>query len=353
MQFPNNLNLKPANILKIAGLALVAIIVVTLAFRLIGSSVRSLSSTATKGVSQGMPAFDAVYSESADMAYSKTNSGVGGAVALSTRNVTSSITPSIAPMPNGPTIGDDAEEFEVTQYNATIETRNLEDSCAEITALKARDDVIFENASEYEQSCNYSFKVKRESVDEILGMIESMDPKELNANTYTIKQLVDDYTSEAEILEKQMASIEKILTDAVKSYDDISQLATRTKDVESLAKIINSKIEIIERLTQERINMNAQLERLERAKAEQLDRLDYTYFSVYVFENKYIDGQNLKDSWKAAVKSFVNDINEVVQDISINLVSLLFLILQYLIYIFIILIIVKYGWRLAKRLWLK
>jgi len=120
-----------------------------------------------------------------------------------------------------------------------------------------------------------------------------------------------------------------------------------------LAKIIDSKIGIIERLTQERININAQLERLERSKAEQLDRLDYTYFNVYVLENKFIDGDNLKDSWKIAVKSFIRDVNGVIQDITINLVSLLFLILQYIIYLFIILIVVKYGWRLAKYIWRK
>jgi hypothetical protein len=118
-----------------------------------------------------------------------------------------------------------------------------------------------------------------------------------------------------------------------------------------LAKIIDSKIGIIERLTQERININAELERLDRSKSEQLDRLDYTYFNVNVIENKFVDIQNLKDSWSTAVKSFVNDINKVLQDISINLVTLLFLALQYILYIFIILIIAKYGWKLVKYIW--
>src|SRR3989339_566326 len=123
--------------------------------------------------------------------------------------------------------------------------------------LKPREDVIFENASEYEKNCNYSFKVKRDSVKEILSIIESLDPKELNENTYTIK-------------------------------------------------------------------------RLNRSKAEQLDRLEYTYFRVYVFENKFIDREDLKDSWKTAIKSFVRDINKIAQDITINLAALLFLILEYI-----------------------
>jgi hypothetical protein len=295
---------------------------------------------------QGVPAFDADYSSVENMAYSKSEGGMG----LSIRNA---ISPSAAPDNNNTITGDNAEEFEVTQYSANIETRHLEEICGKVANLKSREDVIFVNADNYEKSCNYSFKVKHDSVAEILAVIKELGPKELNENVYTIKSLVDDYTGEMEILEKKMSSIEKTLADAVKAYDDVTGLATKTQDVESLAKIIDSKINIIERLTQERININAQLERLERSKAEQLDQLDYTYFNVYVLENKFIDGQNLKDSWKLAVKSFVRDINQVVQDITINLVVWLFLALQYIIYLFVILIIAKYCWQFAKKIWKK
>jgi hypothetical protein len=351
MQFPNNLNLKPANIFKIAGLALVVIIVITLAFRLIGSSFKSLTpgSNGRSVVTQ-----DAVF-DMDDEEYAMKDMGYGessGSVGLSIRNVIAP-EPSMPPMDNTATTGDDAEDFEVTEYGVNIETRHLEDTCKKVADLKSREDVIFENANEYERSCSYNFKVKHDSVDEILTIIEELDPKELNENTYTIKRLIDDYTSEVEILEKKMASIEETLNNAVSAYDDITDLATRTQDVESLAKIIDSKIRIIERLTQEKININAQLERINRSKAEQLDRLEYTYFNVRVVENKFIDGQNLKESWKVAVKSFVRDINTVAQDITINLVSLLFLILQYIIYLFIMLIIAKYGWKFAKNVWKK
>jgi hypothetical protein len=348
MQFPGNFDLKPANILKITGLALVAIIVIILAFRLIGSSFNSLSRKVglNNSASQGAPAFDSIsYLKSEEMA-----SGVsGGTASLSVRNV---VSPTI-PSPSNATTGDDAEALEVTEYNASIETRQLTDTCAKITAWKSRADVIFENANEYEHGCNYTFKVKRDSVVEILTALENLNPKELNASTYTIKNLVDDYTSEVEILKKKQSSIEETLTDAVDAYNGITKLATRIQDVESLAKIIDSKIGVIERLTQERINVNAQLDRLERSKAEQLDRLDYTYFNIRITENKLIDGQNLKDSWKTALKSFVRDINVFIQDITVNLVALLFLALQYIIYFFILLIIAKYGWQLAKHIWLK
>jgi hypothetical protein len=335
MQFPNNLNLKPANVLKIAGLALVAIIIIVLAFRLIGSLFKT-SSSQTGGQS---------LSSRGEIAYDKTEE-----MALSIRNVAS---PAVAPTQNNAVKGDDAEEFEVTEYNATIETRDKDKNCALVAGLKAQADIIFENASEHDRGCNYTFKVKKNKVNEVLLIIKNLKPQELLENVYTIKQVVNDYTSETEILTKKLASIDETLNKAVSAYDNVTVLATRVQDVESLAKIIDSKINIIERLTQERININSQLERIERVKAEQLDRLEYTYFQISIFENKFIDGENLRASWKAAVKEFVRDINQVIQDISINLVALLFYVLQYVIYFLILLVIVKYGWRVVKYIWRK
>ncbi|MHB8831085.1 MAG: hypothetical protein ACYC44_03165 [Patescibacteria group bacterium] len=351
MNFFERYNLKTSNVLKIAGLTLLAIIVLVVAFRLIGSSFNSVfEKTKTASMpSQGVPVYDYA---NGSMAAQKAGYGGESAIGLSTRNITA--TPSTAPIyGNSGTTGDTAENFEVTQYSATIETRQLDNTCATITGLKAREDVIFENSSEYDHGCSFVFKVKRDKASEILALIKGLNPKDLSENTYTIKNLVDDFTGETEILEKKLASVDETLKKAVTAYDDVTVLATRVENVESLAKIIDSKINLIERLTQERININSQLERLGRSKAEQLDRLEYTYFRISVSENKYIDWQSLKDSWKTTIKQFVRDCNQIVQDITINLVALLLLALQYAIYLFILLIIVKYGWQLVKYIWKK
>jgi len=245
------------------------------------------------------------------------------------------------------------EAYEIKEYNARIDTRNFEDTCYKIANLKVREDVVFENSQEYESSCSYSFKVEADSVDEILALIEELDPRELNENAYTIKELVDDYTSEVEILEKKMASIDATLSSAIEAYDEITVVAKNSRDAQSLATIIDSKIKIIEKLTEEKINITAQLDRLNRAKAEQLDRLAFSYFNVNIFEIKYFDGQALQDSWRSAVKSFVFEFNKIVQDLSINLVLLVVKVIQFAIYALIILLVVKYGWRISKWIWQK
>jgi len=267
---------------------------------------------------------------------------------LSARNVAS------APIyEKGVVSGNTAENFEVTEYNATIETRRLKEDCAKIHALKALDYVIFENSNEYDDGCGYYFKVESAKREEVLGIIRKMDPKNLAENIQTIKDQIDDYTSEEDILKKKKETIESTLNDAINSYNEIAKIATSQRDAESLARIIDSKIRIIESLTQQRIDISAQLERLGRAKSDQLDRVKFTYFQVNISENKYIDGESLRDSWKLALKEFIVDMNRILQMISIGLIALVFGIIQYGLYLILVAFAAKYAWSFLKKIWLK
>lgn len=344
MQFLKDIDFKkPLNLFKAAVVGLFGVVALVFVFSLINSSVRpfltigkgeSVSSVAPSfygGVSMGEVAMD---------------SQKGMPIAdLSYRN--------FAPTPSQTTIGNTAEDFEITDYSAVIETGKKAEVCSQIASLKSLKHVIFESAQESDHNCNYTFKVEHARAGEVLAVIKDLDPRDLSENTRTIKSQIDDFTSQTEILEKKRASIDETLKNALTAYDQITALAVKTQDASSLAKIIDSKVQLIERMTQERININQQLDYLTRAKTEQMDRLEYTYFSVSVYENKYLDGKNIKDSWQAAVKNFVFTVNRAIQDASINLVGLLFVLIPYFIYALIVLVAAKYGWRLVKYIWKK
>jgi len=339
MEWLKKLNLKGSDILKLAGLAIVGIILVAAAIRLIGGAVDSV---------RARRAQDTVFSTlSAITTGGSVSYKESAAQDLSIRNVAG--TP-IAPSYNG-TAGADAEAYEITDYRANIESRDAVKTCGEISALKSRDDVIFESSSEYDRGCDYAFKVKKDSAAGVLEFVKGLDPEELVESTQTIKNTVDDFTSQTEILTNKLKAIDETMAKAMTAYDEVTVLATKAQDAGSLAKIIDSKVNIIERLSQERINISAQLEQIGRAKAEQLDRLDYTRFSLGVRENKYVDGDNLKESWRSSLRNFVQDVNRIAQDLSVNLVAWSLALVQYLVYFFILLFVAKYVWRLAKRIW--
>lgn len=353
----------PQNILKAAVTVLVGLILISIVFSLVGKPVKyALRGAGTMVSTQGVsaPAYDPGYADE-DYAYEEETAmmeaaydggyGEGGGAMLSARNVTAS-TPRPRPEPDG-TVGGDAEDFEVTDYNVSIETRDRDKTCGEVADLKVLDYVVFERVENHDRRCNYTFKVEHERVEEVLETLEALDPKELSENTYTIKRQLDDFTSETEILEKKLASIDETLESALDAYDEITRLATSAQDATALAKIFDSKINIIERLTQQRINVAAQLERMGRNKAEQLDKLDYTYFYVDVYENKFVDGEQIVDDWKYALRDTVREINSTLQKVTLGLVTLVFLIAQWLLYALILLVVVKYSWKVAKYVWKK
>lgn len=315
---------------KVAGLAILGVIILAFVISLLGSSVRTLSKGTGFGVAQMMQ--PASYDT--------------GMPELSMRNIAP-----VPPMPGG--TGNDAEAYEVSDYNATVETRDLTEACVTMRKLKDLDYVIFESAHESDTMCTFGFKVTHAHVEGVLAFVKELDPKDLSENTYTIKNQVEDFTSETEILQKKLASIDATLAGALDAYDDITRLATDTKDVESLAKIIDSKIQIIERLTTARLSVNEQLDHLMRAKAQALDRLDYSYFSVSIYENKYFDGEALRDSWKAAVKDFVENVNRALQNATVNLIGFLIALIPYILYLSLAILAVKFGWRAAQYLWKK
>lgn len=348
MDFLKKYNLTLGNVLKFVGIAIGAIIIVALLSSLFrisfsGGGIGPLS----RGGGISLP-FAPSYNASSDSAqmYEK-----GMSAELSVRNVVGSMP--VPPYYGGGTSGNNAEDFEVTDYNATIETRKLEQTCEVFTDLKAKSYVIFENANESDRNCGYTFKVLHANVAEVLAIIKQLDPKDLSESTYTIKRQIDDFTSEEDILKKKLTSIDDTLKSALNAYQEITVIATRTGNAEALAKIIDSKIGIIERLTVERINTASQLDRLARAKDDQLDRLKYTRFNVNVYENKYFDGEQLKDSWKQEIRNLVNSINLAIQFVTLRLLAFLLWLLPIIIYVLVLVIVAKYGWKLVQSIWKK
>ena len=342
MEDLKKLNINWLKVAKILGLILLAVVVLTFLFNFLGTSFSRMGSS--KATNSGMMNY-------AYQGFSRApTASYDAGMSLSTRNVSGA-----AGYNSNVKMGEalTAENYEVTDYNATIETRNLKRDCSLVQDLKAKDYVIFESANIAERSCSFSFKVNKDNVGEVLGVIKGLNPRDLSENIQTIKKQIEDFTSQEEILKNKQASIEETLKNAVSAYNEITIIATKTNNADSLAKVIESKVNIIERLTIERININAQLDRLSQSKAEQLERLKYINFNVYIYENKIVDGQQFKDFWKSSVKQFVVNANQLLNDLSLGLVALILALLKYLVYIFLIIIVGKFCWKLAVKIWKK
>jgi hypothetical protein len=337
MEFLKAHPLTPRRVLIIASVVLGALIILSLAQNMLTEFGRGGVSfdSREESMSIGAPGALPYHGDDADYGYN-----------LSVRNAL----PIMPPVDGGYASGD-SEAYEVKNYSARIETDDLAGDCATVAALKSRTAVVFENTNTYERGCSFTFKVEKSSVDSVLDVLRSLEPKELNEHVYTIKREVDDYTSEIDILTKKLASLDQAYTEALAAYTSISDMATRNGDVENLAKIIESKLTLIERLTQARLQAAADLERMERAKAESLDRLVYTHFTVSIEERVYVDGDAIRDSWKYAVETAFRDANRLVQDATVGLIIFVITVMKFMLYAAIVLFVVRFGWGVVRKTW--
>lgn len=269
---------------------------------------------------------------------------------LSVRNVAGMVMPSPEPYPSA-TVGADGEDFEVTSYFARYEAHDSKRTCGTLVALKSRPEIVFERTDTYDRGCDMHFKVERAAAEEVLATLKALHPEDLSENVHTIQKQVEDFTSTETILSRKLAAIDETLEVSLAAYDDITGLATDTQNADALVRIIDGRIGVIERLTQERLATVAQLERLSRQKAEAMDRLVYTHFDVSVQENKFVDLRWIKDSWKEALQSFVFEFNLALQGVTLGLIVWVLILAQYLLYAVVILVVVKYGWYHVRKFW--
>ncbi len=249
------------------------------------------------------------------------------------------------------TPGIDAENYEIITYWADIRTRTFDGACQAISSLKIREEVIFENSNEGDYSCYYTFKVKKEMASEILTLIESLNPRDLSTSIRTIKKQIEGVDTELDILQKKLTAVEETLQSAQTDFDSISNLATSQNDVETLGVIVDKKLQLIERLTNERLNLISRIDQYNKQRDEWMDQINYSIFEVSITKDVVFDWQNIKENWKMEARNMINNISGAFQVITLNLVNYFFYIAVGTLYLFLSLFLVKWVWKGIKRVW--
>jgi hypothetical protein len=252
---------------------------------------------------------------------------------------------------DGEIVDTDAEDYEVHSYNASYRTSDKTETCGTIAGLKSRKEIVFESSNESDRSCNYRFQVENKNVNEVLKILEDLDPEDLNSSIYTIQRSVERTSDQLTILMQKLEQTEETLSEAQKAYEELMALATRSRDVENLTQLITLKINAIEQLAQKRISTNQQIEQVQRSRAEQLRRIANTEFNVNVYEERFVDWQNIANDWKQEIRNFVDNLNGLTQFVSVKLVSFVLYSAAAMLYIAIAFGFLKVLWIVGKKVW--
>lgn len=230
-----------------------------------------------------------------------------------------------------------AEEFEQTSYYAFFDTRLFNETCTAIASLKPLNYVLFDYASENDSYCSYEFRVEEAYAPTVADAIRALYPDDFSANTATVAQTIEGQESERAYLERRLESLESTRAEAEDAYESLLEKAVTKGSVAELTNVVNSRLHIIERLTQDIQTVEEQLERLDATQTDTLEETLYEHFSVQVQKRVLIDWETMKNDWHNSVRDVLINLNKVLMLLSLGLIEFL---TQALVSVFFIAIIV-------------
>ncbi len=249
------------------------------------------------------------------------------------------------------TVNEDTEKYEKVSYNASIERYKIESVCDKVEALKPLDYVVFKSASRNNKYCSYRFGVESDREEDVADIVRGLSPKNFDVNIDTREPAVSGNAFESEILEKRLESIQSSLAQAERAYDSAITLATSKGNVEGLSTLITGKLNLVERLSNQRRQVAQQLARLQRTGQQTVSETEYAHFVVSISKKQIVDMEGIASSWRYNLDKFVSSLNTTLQKLTFGLVSFALSVVQLLAYIFVVFAFARFAWTLAKRLW--
>ena len=328
---------------KIIGLIFVFLLIILMLVSFSSFFIRSISSIGSYNNYKGM---------GHDKGFSEMDNFRGRGGMESKQLMNSSISP-IMPPRDEIISGNDLEDFEIKRNNTTIKEANIESTCKDFMNLKSKKEIIFERSSQNTNNCSFSFKTPKEKETEITDMIKNYNIENSNTSIQTIKASSDNKRNELDELNKKIDSDAKLSQKTVNNYDEILEMAKKEMNIETIAKVTQDKLNFITKMHKEKMNLIRNIDRLTRQKNDQSDNLRYSYFSIYVYKDKIIDLDLIKSEWRNEIKTFINDINQFLQDISLNFMIFLLKLIQVALYAFSSVFALKISWKVVYFIWKK
>lgn len=249
--------------------------------------------------------------------------------------------------------GEDAEEYERRNYNASYETRKFEETCSAISDLKPLEYVVFDNSNKSENWCSYSFRAELAHEDEVVAILKGLDPRDFSVDTSTIERSVEYTDSELAMQQRRLVSLQETLAQAEDAFDSL--LARAQGDTSTLAEVINNKITTVERLNQQILNAQDRVDRLTRDQEGNTDQIEYAHFYVSVEKSQIIDTEYYGDQWKWRVQELFEEINNTLIGLTVGLIGFILKAVSFIVFAAIALvgatIFAKVMWVAVRRIW--
>lgn len=255
------------------------------------------------------------------------------------------------PTPQGYTSG--LETHETTNYSVTGSTKAFDSVCATLEELKSDLGIHFKNLNTSLNNCSATFYVEEAKVAGVVSGLKQYQDLKLSRSTVSVTQHKKRIESQTAILEQQLVSTQKLLTEAEKDFADLTNFAKKSNDADAYAKAIKGKIDLIDTLTQRKIQFTSQLNNYYQQAADLNERLGVVEFSVNIsrFDPIY-PNENLR-KWQNAWNELSDTFIETLIGLTAFFGVFLLWTARITVYLLVLLVIVRGLWKFVKLLWSK
>jgi hypothetical protein len=251
--------------------------------------------------------------------------------------------------------GADAEDYERRDYSVHYQTRKFEETCTAVSDLKSLEYVVFDNSNKSKDWCNYTFRVDVEYEEDVIEILQTLNPRNFNINTSTLERSIEYSESELAMQERRLESTTQTLNQAESAFNNLIAQATREGDTATLSEVINNKISTIDRLTQQLLNTQERIDRLSKGLGETEEQIEYARFNVSVSKIVFVDGERIADEWKQRVQEVFAKINETALALTLGLVAFVLAAVKLIIFGALLVLLAtafaKVAWVVVKRIW--
>ena len=253
------------------------------------------------------------------------------------------------PAPDGYTAN--LESYETTSYSVTARSNQFDTLCDALNNLKADNSIHFKSLNVSLNNCNAQFFVEEGKVDAVLAQFTSYGDVTIDRTTASVTRHKEQIESQASIVRAQLETVEATLTEAQTAYDEIIALARSERDAAALNRAIQNKLQQIDSLSNRKIALTSQLDSYAQQAADLEERLGVVEF--YANFNRLTPTQvgQHEQQWSQAWKQLGNQFTMTLIGLTVTFGIFLLYIVQYGVYLLVLLVVARFGWKLLQRIW--
>jgi chaperonin cofactor prefoldin len=268
--------------------------------------------------------------------------------------VINELSPSI-PQPNPATGGavSQLEAYETTRYDVRARTRAFDELCAALTVLKDRSEINFRQLNTSTNSCTATFYVPDSEAAAVAETLRGYSGVEIARTTNSVTRHRSQLQSQASIVRQQLASVERSLAVAETEFDEIAVFARDSNDAATLATAIREKLSLIDTLTQRKITLTSQLDRLLQQSADLEERLGVAEFQVNASRLFPIYANERAQQWQGAWDELSNTFTDTLIVLSATFGIFLLWLIRVVVYGAVVIVVVRLLWKFVRLIWRK